>query len=222
MNLANRLFQIIDEEPVYSAVLINIRCFKELYMLDKSDDKHKFANHLLYIWYTCDPNSPYFNSEDKILDAAIEVYGRKKVVTKQLKKCMDEYKKRQSTPMIRAYERAMKLTDQAESTLTKSKDQEDEWTRLINDANELMSQLGKNPEDIVSRIELSERIEGLKALRLKHQSEIAKMIPTINKQVKDLLELKKEVDKDRLQLDSDDNKEAIASYIVDEFIEKHI
>ena len=34
--------------------------------------------------------------------------------------------------------------------------------------------------------------------------------------------LKKEVDKDRLQIDSDENKEAIANYIVDEFIERHM
>jgi hypothetical protein len=67
-----------------------------------------------------------------------------------------------------------------------------------------------------------ERIEDLEAKKLKRQSELAKMIPTINKQVKDLLELKKEVDKDRLQLDGDDNKESIANYIVDEFIERHM
>ena len=222
MNLANRLFQIVDEEPVYSAVLINIKCFKELYMLDKSEDKHKFANHLLYIWYTCDPNSPYFNSEDKINDAAIEVYGRKKAITKQLKRCMDEYSKRQSTPIIRAYERAMRITDQTELTLKKDNKQLDEWQRLIDDSTELLQNLGKNPEDILARIELMERIEDLEAKKLKRQADMAKMIPTINKQVRDLLDLKKEVDKDRLQLDSDDNKEAIANYIVDEFIEKHM
>jgi hypothetical protein len=222
INLADRLFQIIDDEPVYTPVLINISCFKELYMADTTDDKHKYAQHLLYIWYTCDPASPYFYAEDKLEEAALEVYGRSKVITKTLKKCMEEYSKRQSTPMIRAFERAMKITDQNESILNRDKKQMEEWERLITDCNELMSTLGKNPEDIATRIDLMDRIEDLEAKKLKRQSEMSKMIPTINKQVKELLELKKEVDKDRMQLNSDDTKEAISNYIVDEFIDKYV
>lgn len=222
MNLSNRLFQIIDEEPVYCAILINIKCFKELYMLDSSDDKNKFAQHLLYIWYTCDPSSPYFNSEERLLDAAVEVYGRKKVMTKHLKKCMTEYTKRQSTPMIRAYERAMRITDQNESILQKDNQQAVEWQRLIDDSTGLLQSLGKNPDEILARIELLERVQDIEAKKIKNQSELSKMVPTINKQVKELLELKKEVDKARMQIDSEDNKEAIANYIVDEFIERHM
>lgn len=221
MNLSNRLFQILDDEPVYCPILINLKSFKALYILDKTDDKHKFAQHLLYIWYTCDPSSPYFNSEEKELDAALEVYGRSKVITKQLRRCMDEYTKRQSTPMIRAYNRAMRITDQTEAILQKNQDEVAEWSRLIDDITTLLKSLGTNPEDILNRIELMERLEDLKAKKLKHDLETANMIPKIHNQVKDLLELKKEVDKDRLQLDSDDNKENIANFIVDEFIEKH-
>jgi len=221
MNLSNRLFQIIDEEPVYCAILINIKCFKELYMLDKSDDKNKFAQHLLYIWYTCDPSSPYFNSEERLLDAAVEVYGRKKVMTKYLKKCMIEYTKRQSTPMIRAYERAMRITDQNEAILQKNNKQALEWKRLMDDSTDLLQSLGKNPDEILARIELLERIQDIEAKKIKNQSELSKMVPTINKQVKELLDLKKEVDKARMQIDSEDNKDAIANYIVDEFIERH-
>jgi len=45
------------------------------------------------------------------------------------------------------------------------------------------------------------------------------LIPLIDKQVQSLLDLKKKVDKDRMQLDSDDNKESISDYIIDEFID---
>lgn len=222
MNLSSRLFQIINEEPVYSPILINIKCFKELYMLDTTEDKSKYAQHLLYIWYTCDPNSPYFNSEDKLAEASIEVYGKNdKALTKQLKKCMDEYTKRQSTPMIRAYERAMRISDQTEESLNKNKKQIAEWQRLIDDSTNLMETLGKNPEDIATRIELMERIIDLESKKLKYQSETAKLIPQINTQVRELLDLKKEVDKDRMQLDTNDNKEAISNYIIDEFIDRH-
>tara|TARA_R100000951_G_scaffold95918_1_gene85078 strand:- start:1054 stop:1722 length:669 start_codon:yes stop_codon:yes gene_type:complete len=221
MNLSSRLFEIIDDVPVYNAILINIKCFKELYLLDKTEDKHKYANHLLYIWYTCDPNSPYFNSENKIQEAAIEIYGRKKVITKQLRKCMEEYKKRQSTPMIRAYERAMTISDQNESIVNETKEELLEQERLINDCFDLMKSLGKNPEDIVTRIELMERMDGLKSSKLKYQSELSKLIPTIKTQVQMLLELKKDVDKDRLRVDSDENAEGIGNYIVDNLIDKY-
>jgi hypothetical protein len=66
-----------------------------------------------------------------------------------------------------------------------------------------------------------ERIIDLESKKLKYQSESAKLIPQINTQVKDLLELKLAVDKDRMQLDSNDNKDAISNYIIDEFIDRH-
>jgi len=219
MNLSNRLFQVINDEPVYSPVLINIKCFKELYSLDNSEDKHKYAQHLLYIWYTCDPNSPYFNSESKLDDAAMEVYGRKKKITKVLEKCMTEYKKRQSTPMIRAYERAMQVTDQNTNQLVSSQESIEEWKRLIKDSTETLKTLGKNPEEIVDRIELTERIADLELKILKKSKEMVSLIPLIDKQVQSLLDLKKKVDKDRMQLDSDDNKDSISNYIIDEFID---
>lgn len=223
MNLSARLFQIVNEEPVYCAILINIKCFKDLYMLDPSEDKSKFAQHLLYIWYTCDPSSPYFNAENKLEDASLEVYGKSnKAITKQLKRCMDEYTKRQSTPMIRAYERAMRITDQTEDIISQNKKKMNEWQRLIDDSTELMETMGKNPDDIAGRIEIMERIIDLETKKLKHQSETAKLIPQINSQVKELLELKLAVDKDRLQLESSDNKDAISNYIIDEFIDKHL
>jgi hypothetical protein len=221
MNLSSRLFQIIEEEPVYCPILINIKCFKELYMLDKSEDKHKYAQHLVYIWYTCDPSSPYFNSEDKLVDAAMEVYGRKKVVTKVLKKCMDEYIKRQSTPMIRSYERAMRIVDEQESLLKQSAEQVIEFDRLIDDATSLMKTLQSNPQEILDRIELMERIQDLQTKKIKQQSDMSALIPKIKTQVRDLLEMKKDVDKDRVQVESDDNKEAISHFIVDSFIEKY-
>ena len=221
MNLSTRLFQIIDDKPVYCPVLINLKCFKELYLLDKSEDKHKYANHLVYIWYTCDPSSPYFNTEDKFTDAAVEVYGRKKAITKQLKRCMEEYTKRQSTPMIRAYDRAMRISDQSESIIKESNENIAEQERLMSDCLDLLKSLGKNPEEIESRMEITERMDILKASRLKYQSELAKLVPTIKIQVQQLLELKKDVDKDRLQLDTDENTESITNYIVDNFIEKY-
>jgi hypothetical protein len=116
----------------------------------------------------------------------------------------------------------MRITDQNESILQKDNQQAVEWQRLIDDSTGLLQSLGKNPDEILARIELLERVQDIEAKKIKNQSELSKMVPTINKQVKELLELKKEVDKARMQIDSEDNKEAIANYIVDEFIERHM
>ena len=124
--------------------------------------------------------------------------------------------------MIRAYERAMRITDQTEDIISQNKKKMNEWQRLIDDSTELMETMGKNPDDIAGRIEIMERIIDLETKKLKHQSETAKLIPQINSQVKELLELKLAVDKDRLQLESSDNKDAISNYIIDEFIDKHL
>ena len=221
MNLSTRLFQVIDDEPVYSPILINIKCFKTLYVSDTSEDKSKYAQHLLYIWYVCDPNSPYFNAENRLDDASMEVYGRKKKITKVMRKCMDEYTIRQSTPMIRAYERAMKAADQNGNVLVGNQELIEEWQRLIKDANFTLRQFGKDPQDIVDRLELTDRITDLELKIIKKSKEMSALIPAINKGVESLLELKKKVDKDRLQLDSDDNKESISNYVIDEFIDRH-
>jgi hypothetical protein len=123
--------------------------------------------------------------------------------------------------MIRAYERAMTISDQNESIVNETKEELLEQERLISDCFDLMKSLGKNPEDIVTRIELMERMDGLKSSKLKYQSELSKLIPTIKTQVQMLLELKKDVDKDRLRVDSDENSEGIGNYIVDNLIDKY-
>ena len=91
----------------------------------------------------------------------------------------------------------------------------------MNDSTELMQSLGSNPDDILARIELMERLEDLQSKKLKREGDLASLVPKINKQVEDLIKLKTEVDKDRLQVDSDDNKDAVGHFIIDEFIEKH-
>jgi len=221
MNLANRLFQIIDDEPVYDAVLINISCYKKLYMLDKSEDKNKYAKQLLFIWYICDPCSPYFNTENRIEEATKEVFGKKTKITKILQECIDEYKRRQSTPMIRAFERTMKVSDNMSADLARDTDQLGEWKRLTNDINQLMKELGSDPSDIEARLELMERKLDLETKIIKKSKDMADLIPKINKQVESLLDIKDKVDKDRMQVDSSDNKDAISNFIIDEFIERY-
>ena len=221
MNLANKLFEIIDDEPVYTPVLVNLKCYKKLYEEDKTTDKSKYAQQLLYIWYVCDPCSPYYNSENKDEDVMYEVFGRKVNFTKAFYECIDEYRKRQSTPETRAFERTMQFCDSMTSGLVKDKHRLEEWERLIQDVNELLKSLGKDPEDIAARFELMERKIELENKFVKTASDMSSMIPKIEKQVDALIEMRKKVERAKFEIDSDNNKEAISNFIIEQFIDKY-
>jgi hypothetical protein len=221
MNLANRLFEIVDDEPVYSPVLVNLKCFKKLYEEDKSSDKSKYAQQLMYIWYLCDCGSPFFNSEDRETEVSNEVFGKKITITKSLQACVDEYKKRQSTHETRAFERTAMLCDNMTAGLTKDNQQLLEWERLIQDVNDLLKSLGKDPTDIEARFELMERKIDLEAKFIKTASDMSSMIPKIEKQVDALIELRKKVEKSKIDIDSDSNKDSISNFLIDEFIDKY-
>lgn len=221
MNLANRLFEVIDDEPVYTPVLINLSCFKKMYMEDKSEDKSAYAKQLVYMWYLWDPGSPFFNSENKEAEVMKEVYGKKVALSKSLVACIDEYKKRQSTFEIRAFERTAVLCDNMTAGLAKDNQQLVEWERLIDDVNALLKTLGKDPDDIAARFELMERKIELEAKLIKTASEMSSMIPKIEKQVDALLEMRKKVEKAKVEIDSDNNKDSISNFIIDQFIDKY-
>lgn len=221
MNLANRLFEIIDDQPVITPVLVNLSCFKKLYLEDKTIDKSKYAQQLLYIWYTCDPGSPFFNSENKEEEVAKEVFGKKFTITKSMQDCIEEYKKRQSTPETRSFERTMSIVDNMTGGLVKDHKQLKEWERLIEDTNTLLQSLGKDPSDIEARYELMERKIELESKFIKTAEAMAGIVPKIQKQVESLIEMRKQVEKSKVELDSDDNNDAISNFIIDMFIDKY-
>ena len=222
-NLASRLFKIVNDEPIYSPVLFSLDCYKKLYMQDKSELKSNFAKHLLYIYYSCDPKSPYFEIENKEEECMKMIYGRvKKSMNKTMNDCIKDYIKCQSTPSIRAYERIMKICDSTGAELQRNVESTKELNLLIKDIDDACKDLKKDGIDgLEVRLELQERKIELERKFVEKQKAMADLTTKIEKQVESLLKLKKDVEKERLMLDSEDNKDNIARFVIDELINKY-
>jgi hypothetical protein len=210
MNLSHKLFDVVEDEPIINPIIINLGPFKKLYEQDKSEDKSTYAKQLLYIWYLCDMTSPFVNSEDREEESMKYAFGKKVRITKSLQECIDEYKKRQSTPETRTLEKTIIMCDSMMADLSKSKNGVDEYKRLIDDINKLLKKLSSSPEDIERRIEL-----------MNQKILTADLVPRINKQLESLVDMRKKVQKSIIELDSESNKEAISNFIVDSFIDKY-
>lgn len=221
MNLSHKLFDVVEDEPIINPIIINLGPFKKLYEQDKSEDKSTYAKQLLYIWYLCDMTSPFVNSEDREEESMKYAFGKKVRVTKSLQECIDEYKKRQSTPETRTLEKTIIMCDSMMADLSKSKNGVDEYKRLIDDINKLLKKLSSSPEDIERRIELMNQKMDLEKKMYDEAKLTADLVPRINKQLESLVDMRKKVQKSIIELDSESNKEAISNFIVDSFIDKY-
>lgn len=221
MNFSHRLFEVIEDEPIVNPVIVNLGPFKKLYQEDKSEDKSTYVKQLQFIWYAYDPISPLFNAEEKELEAMRLSFGKEVKLSKTMLECIDEYQKRQSTPETRSLERTIKLCDSMIRDLNKSKEGMAEFNRLVDDINKLLKKLGTTEEDIEKRIELMDKKMKLEKQVLEEAKNVADLVPKISKQIESIIEMRKKVEKSIVELDSDNNKEAISNFIIDKFIEKN-
>ena len=221
MNFSYKLFDVVDDQPIVNAVVINLGSFKKLYLEDKSDDKSTYCKQLQYMWYAYDPTSPLFNAENKEEEAMRLSFGKEVKLSKTMLDCVDEYKKRQSTPETRTLERSIKLCDGMIKDLNKSKDGMDEFNRLITDINNLLKKMNNTEEDIEKRIDLIDKKMKLEKLVLDDAKNVADLIPKISKQIESIIDMRKKVEKSLIDLDSDTNKDAVSNFIIDKFISKN-
>lgn len=221
MNFSHKLFEVIEDEPIVNPVIVNLGPFKKLYQEDKSEDKSTYSKQLQYIWYSCDPTSPLFNAEDKEGEAMRLSFGKEVKLSKTMLECIEEYKRRQSTPETRTLERTIKLCDGMIKDLDKSKEGMDEFNRLIDDINRLLKSLGKTEDDIEKRIELLDKRMKLEKQVLEEAKNVADLIPKISKQIESIIEMRKKVEKSIVDLDSENNKDAISNFAIDKFISKY-
>ena len=221
MNFSHKLFDVVDDEPVVNPVLINLGPFKKLYEEDKSADKSTYVKQLQYIWYANDPISPLYNAEDKEKEAMVLSFGKEVKFNKAMLDCIEEYKKRQSTPETRTLEKTIKLCDSMINDLDKSKQGINEFNRLVDDIDNLLKRTGSTEDDIEKRIELISKKMTMEKQVLDNAKTISDLIPKISKQLESIIEMRKKVEKSIIELDSETNKDAISNFVIDNFINKN-
>lgn len=218
MSLANKLFEVINDEPIYTAVLINLPAFKKLYLEDKTETKSTYAKHLAFIWYYHDLKSPYRDSDNRLEDAMFGAYGKQIKITKTLQACMDEYLKRQSTAETRSLDSALAMCDQMVATLKNNSADNEEYYRLIKDLDASM----KEEDDIDERITLAESKIKIEESISKKIKDNADLIPKINKLVESTMDLRNKLKKVIEDMDSSSNRDSINNFIITELIKKHV
>lgn len=216
-NLSSHLFQVVNDQPVYCPVLLNIPCYKELYLRDTTDDKSEYSKQLAFIWYYKDMGSPFFNSENMKEECMLAAFGTKSYsISPLLQTCIDEYEKRQSTPELRSLRSAMELLDQLVAEMRHQANSE-EYYNLIKDLEKEASM----ESDFTQRWTLLELADKRKEALNKQKESVVKMIPSFQKSIESLIELRKSATKSLSEIDHESNKDNIANHIIYDIIDKN-
>jgi hypothetical protein len=162
-----------------------------------------------------------YNAEDKEKEAMTLSFGKEVKFTKTMLDCIEEYKKRQSTPETRTLEKTIKLCDSMINDLDKSKQGINEFNRLVDDIDNLLKRTGSTEDDIEKRIELISKKMTMEKQVLDNAKTISDLIPKISKQLESIIEMRKKVEKSIIELDSETNKDAISNFVIDNFINKN-
>jgi hypothetical protein len=214
MGFANKLFDIVNDEPVYTPVLINLPQFKKLYSKDKSDDKSMYAKQLAFIWFYCDPKSPYADSSNRLTDAMTAAFGKNMAITKELQACIDEYKLRQTTVEIRALESSITTCDNLLKSLNKNKEDNAQVDTLLKELRDAFDQ----ETDLEVRLGLIQQKMQLEDTLLQRIKATTDLIPKINKLTESVIDLREKVQAKLLELDTKPSSESIDNFIIHEFI----
>lgn len=109
-----KIFDIIDHTVVVSPEILTIKCFKDIWELDKSKLKENAYRDFTYIYHMCDYNSPYSNypSNERTNSVKEEVLGDKKYTpSKEVNVAIEQYKKLIESPLTRLLEASKKRID---------------------------------------------------------------------------------------------------------------
>lgn len=213
--MRNKLFDVVDDQPVVNALLLNLGPFKDLWESDKSEDKSVYIKHLMYIYYVADPRSPFFDSdsEEKEKDIKREVYGRTNYRTpNKVLKCIEEYRKRNTSAETRALESAIVVCDDITYRMSKRSKDHAEFDNLID---EIDSEI-KNAQGTSEKIVLMQKKLELQDKNLELAKKAADMIPRLKSQVESMIEMRDQVENAIAQIEG--SNKAIENFIIDDFI----
>ena len=214
--MRDRLFTVIDGEPIIEAPFINLEPFKKLWDQDKSDDKSQYKKWLLYLYYTCDYRSEYYNIKNKQEIVLDHIFGPK--VTKIppiVLSCQEAYMLHNTIPEQRSLEAAVSSADSLCDTIKDFQQDSTQMTQVLSLIEREIDNSIKNQdlEDVTKwttkKLELQEKYLNL-------ASKAAALVPAIEKSVVTMISLRKKVEESIWTLDESGSK--LEDYIIDEFI----
>lgn len=214
--MRNRLFTIIDGDPVIEAPLVNLKAFRELWMLDKSDDKSEYKKWMLYIYYMYDYESEFYELADKEEQVCLEIFNKKKIkIPKQLEACIKEYKSKNVPVEQRTLDAAIRSADNVTSNLTKLQQNVEQLDALMTALEKEISNALKAGETMVA-VELTKEKLTIQKTQLDLVDKSSSLIPKIEKSVNSIISLRSAVEK--AVSNDKSNNTRLENYLIDEFI----
>lgn len=211
--MKNKLFDIIDDEPIINALIINLGPFKKLYLLDKSEDKAMYKRQLLFCYYESDYHSPYFDLDEKREKICTELYGKPNAkISKILNDASIVYYGFQSTPERRALEAAISSCDTLSKNLSNLEDGNRLLAGLLKDIDKAISQC----DTLDMKIELFEKRQEIEGKMLTNSKTNGDLLLRISKFVEAIASLRKQANK---SVDDLIDKSSIEGHLVDELID---
>jgi hypothetical protein len=216
--MRDRLFTIIDGEPVVTAPLVNLKSFKKLWETDKTEDKSIYKKWMLYIYYMYDYRSEFFEEKDKESKILKEVFGKTDVrIPKRLTPCIDDYISRNTPAEQRTLQAAINSADNIADNLSKL---QQNVSQLDNVIEALEKQVDKSLKegDVLVCVELTKEKLKIQESQMTLINKSADLIPKIERNVESIINLRDKVEKSMNKIS--DSGENLESYIIDDFLTK--
>lgn len=216
--MRDRLFTIIDGEPVVTAPLVNLKSFKKLWETDKTEDKSIYKKWMLYIYYMYDYRSEFFEEKDKESKILKEVFGKTDVrIPKRLTPCVNDYVSRNTPAEQRTLQAAINSADNIADNLSKL---QQNVSQLDNVIEALEKQVDKSLKegDVLVCVELTKEKLKIQESQMTLINKSADLIPKIERNVESIINLRDKVEKSMNKIS--DSGENLESYIIDDFLDK--
>jgi hypothetical protein len=214
MAFKNKLFDIVDDEPVINPLIVNLGPFKKLYKKDKSVDKNKYKSQLQYCFYMGDYDSPIYNmeTEEKKLMACELSFGNKNVsrnITLLLQEALNLYIKCQSTVERRTLDSNVISCDSLNNNLKNMRQSSDTLFKILDELDKEIA----NTTDVEDKVMYFEKKQSLEQAMLNNSKTISDLISKSSKLLETIIDLRQKANKAHSELES-----TIDDFLIDEFI----
>jgi hypothetical protein len=218
--MIDRLFTVINDEPVVNAPLINLGPFTKLWDRDKSDDKSNYKKWLLFIYYMCDYRSSFYEVDDKEQKIKLEVFGRARVATPStVIKCMEEYNDRNTPAEKRVLDGAISSTYTINKTLNKFQQNSDQLEQLISGYEKQIQEALKEKNVLTAGELMNQKLQTQEKV-LDISKKVADLVPKIGKNIETIVELRKKVEQGLGAVE--DSKRNLKNFEIDMFLDKDL
>lgn len=211
--MRDRLFSVIDGEPVITAPLVNLRNFRKLWERDKTDDKSIYKKWMAFIYYTCDYRSDFYEMKDKEEKALLDLFDRSDYpVPSRVRECQDEYRKRNTPAEQRALDSAINSAEAINEAAVKMRQDAAQIDTIISQLDEEIDK----QTDVLNKIALLNKKMELQEKQLGLVKNTADLIPKIEKAVQSIVNLRAQVETAVMRIQ--DSKDRVEEFMIDSFI----